>query len=1073
MVSGPPGSQATSTQTGSLRSALGSASGRTLLRLAAAVSASALINLIVWWSRSKHLSPPIDIVGNPTFSNFDYHGLFLAYELEVFGFPLGAIVIYGLLYWRGPLRGPRKQRGHEPVPLTVQESPATDTTLERTTASSVRLLGVVLPAAFVAVCASAGTHRGLNLLGLVCAVLYVAAVLVVARLLFAGNRRGASAAMRFGDCVSLTSIFAGAAAAIWGVWWISLHTGVTLHDRTTQLWRWLPWWVAVIATLCAWAWAARRLRRGRPPAAVEQRLRVVLLGSAAMFVITATLPGPLSIFTGFDDSQGVTGASLLARGMFPWRDFQFIHGPFLDILEPHVGFALFGHTVWGSDAGVAMVLLPLTWTTIYLLGVWAAPRRSLVILAPLVLAATHVLYMDPRFLAISVVLILLGAALSSRRLAWVAGLTVVMFIEALLIPEAAFQVLAVIAVVIGADIVHRVPGQRLVVTFRRTLCLVATGASLTVLWAVFLASQHALGAFIKWFVIFGPGHDASGAIPAWPMATQFRVMWWTMIGLLIITTWSLAWRVRTGRAWNPRTWVTVAAGITAALYGTQALGLFEPGHIQLSLNVAVPFALLCAAAAAPAVDRFVRERFGRLRRFTPARNWLRQPVTVAALCIPVIIAPSLASNIFHIPRDTHQKLTSRAKRTAIGYAYNGAYAPAMLTDFGKLVRTYAPAGAPFFDMTNAPGYFYYLLGLRPASRITNISQAVTLSAQRLAISDLRKSRPPLVAFSADNIGLPVYSRTDWGIVEAQVRSFAISNYVLSHWTPLIMSDGVLFLLRNDLMAKRPSVPHLSQTPATTDLYNSQAVCSWGDAANYLTSNPLGRRVTVTPNQTRVVQERRLVGWARDPTTGGPAQEIVLAVNGKTVATAFPFLTTPAPVGALHTDTTGSDRFSIQVSAAGPVSAYALTTDGHLHLLPGSAPSGLTTVTSGQFSMPVGRKGIGAVSSTPTLTRVSTFQIPRRSSLSQYETAIFTAPKQIGNSEMTISGVPNSVAGSAVVGPAVNSAITFSALPVTGSRLNVRVGSCLQWHGYSGRTLYLAQTGGTPVTSVTLATGVAP
>jgi hypothetical protein len=1073
MVSSPPGSEAASTRTGTLSSALSLPSRRTFLRLTVAASSSALISLIVWLSRSTHLSPPIDIVGNPTFSNFDYHGLFLSYYLEVFGFPLGAIVIYALLYWRGPLRGPSSQRDHDAVGLIIQESSETEVPFAASSTSASRLLGVALPAAFVAVCGSSSAHRSVDLAGLVCGLVFTAAVLVAARLLLTAERRRGPVAMAFGDCVSVTSTFVGAAAAIWGLWWVSLHTGVTLHDGTTQLWPWLPWWAAVIATLCAWSWAGWRLRRGAGPVSVEVRLRVVLLGSATMFLITAALPGPLSVFTGFDDSQGVTGASLLSRGFFPWRDFQFIHGPFLDILEPHLGFQFFGHTVWGADAGVAMLLLPLTWVTIYLLGVWAAQRRSLVILAPLVLAATRVLYMDPRFVAISAVLILLGVALSSQRLSWIVSLTIVLFIEALLIPEAAFQALAVVVVLIGADVVHRVPGQRWVTTFRRTICLVVTGLLLTLAWLVFLASQHALNGFITWFVIFGPGHDASGAIPAWPMATQFIVMWWIMIGLLVVTTWSTAWRVRARRAWTPRMWVTLAAGINAALYGTQALGLFEPGHVQLSLNVGVPFALLTAVGAAPALDNFVRTRAERLKRSSFVRDWFRQPVTVAALCVPVIAVPSIASNLFHTPSQAHQRLGADTETTTVGYAYKGAIAPAMLTDFRKLVHTYAPTGAPFFDMTNAPGYFYYLLGLRPASRITNISQAVTPAAQRIAISDLRKSRPPLIAFSADNIGLPVYSRTDWGIVQAEVRSFAVSSYVLRHWTPLVMSDGVLFLLRDDLMTRHPRVPQLSEPPTTTDLYNSQAVCSWGDAANYLTSRPVGPRVTVKAEHVRTVRERTVFGWARDTATGGSAQEIVMAVDGHAVATVFPMLTTPAPVGASQTDAIYSDRFSAQISAAGPVSVYALTSNGYLHLLPGSAPSNAKSVWSGQFSMSVGSRGTGSVSSRPVFSRVSTFRIPPGHRLSDYELATFAASKPIGNSDMTVSGLANSVASPAVVGPAVSSLVTFSSLPVTGPRLNVRVGACLQWHGYADRTLYLAQSGGTPVTSITLARYVAP
>jgi hypothetical protein len=32
---------------------------------------------------------------------------------------------------------------------------------------------------------------------------------------------------------------------------------------------------------------------------------------------------------------------------------------------------------------------------------------------------------------------------------------------------------------------------------------------------------------------------------------------------------------------------------------------------------------------------------------------------------------------------------------------------------------------------------------------------------------------------------------------------------------------------------------------------------------------------------------------------------------------------------------------------------------------------------------------------------------------------------------------------------------------------VRVGSCLQWHGYQSRTLYVSQTGGSPVDQLQL------
>ena len=46
-------------------------------------------------------------------------------------------------------------------------------------------------------------------------------------------------------------------------------------------------------------------------------------------------------------------------------------------------------------------------------------------------------------------------------------------------------------------------------------------------------------------------------------------------------------------------------------------------------------------------------------------------------------------------------------------------------------------------------------------------------------------------------------------------------------------------------------------------------------------------------------------------------------------------------------------------------------------------------------------------------------------------------------------------------------VTFSVLPVSGNTIDVRVGSCLQWHGFEGSRLYLTQEGGAPIEKVVL------
>jgi hypothetical protein len=83
-------------------------------------------------------------------------------------------------------------------------------------------------------------------------------------------------------------------------------------------------------------------------------------------------------------------------------------------------------------------------------------------------------------------------------------------------------------------------------------------------------------------------------------------------------------------------------------------------------------------------------------------------------------------------------------------------------------------------------------------------------------------------------------------------------------------------------------------------------------------------------------------------------------------------------------------------------------------------------------------------------------------LPSYKLVTFRAPAQIGTSTLTLADAAGAPAGAEIVA---------GVLPIAGARLAVRVGSCLQWHGYRGHKLYLTQQAGTPVRSLTLS-GVA-
>ena len=779
----------------------------------------------------------------------------------------------------------------------------------------------------------------------------------------------------------------------------------------------------------------------------------------------AAIPGALGGFQGFDDAQNLTGANLLQHGYFPWRDFQFIHGFYVDVLESLIGFHIFEATAWGSAAAYTVILTPLVWVSVYLLGVWAARWRSLIVLGTFALAAWGGLGLDPKFIAVPVVLMLLGTAIASHRLAWTSVLTVVLFIEGVAVPEADYQVIAVFLVLLIAELVHREPGQRLRVMLRRTLCFVGTGAILTAAWAVFLASQRALKGFIDWYVVFVPGHNAEGDIHPYLVSTFQYAMFGLMMGLAVATFLSAAWRIRYRRAWTPVAWATLAAALNAAVYGEQALARFDGGHVAESLDVGLSLIVLCIAPAVPVIEDFLVARVDRVWRLPTRLAWRPQPVAVIALIFVVVLVPTIRSNIWHAPRRTHVVLGPVETRTVLGYVVPGALEPGLVADLRTVVDTYSPRRAPFFDMTNSPGYFYFILGLRPATAFTNVSLAIPESAQRLLIDDLRRSRPPLIAFNSATIGLPV-----WDGVQNQVRHFLVSQYLLDGWTPIISTHGVLFLLRNDLFANRPPVPHLTQPPITTDLYNSQGTCSWGDTANFLSSPPVGASLTLHSQGVQRLRQVSLSGWAFDRGAGAPAKEIVVAVGDRAFGAVPIGGARPDVAAALHTPAATNTGFSgtVGTTASGPVSVYALTSDGALHLLPGAGNRRMPAVTS--VRMPdgtivrVGAAASGNLESGVPLkaARATTFKVPASVSLPAYQLVTFGASGRIGAGDLTLSDINDLSAG---VQPGGN--ITAGTLPVTGSRLAVRVGSCLQWHGYHGRTLYLTQRGGRPITSLTL------
>ena len=424
-------------------------------------------------------------------------------------------------------------------------------------------------------------------------------------------------------------------------------------------------------------------------------------------------------------------------------------------------------------------------------------------------------------------------------------------------------------------------------------------------------------------------------------------------------------------------------------------------------------------------------------------------VTIAPLAgVPSVMAAatSVAS---------HEQATSFAEPTIprLGYAAPSAVDPSLLRDLATALDTYAGKSGPVFDMTNAPGYIYYLLDRSPSSRFVNIALAMTPYAQDLLIGELRRSRPPVVIFDSTTTGLPI-----WDGIPNNVRDFDVSQYVLSNWTPILQTHGELLLLRSDLIARRPPIPRLIVPPVSANLWFSGPACDWGSIPNFLSSPASGSSVEmpVTAQGPRVVSYIR--GWAVDTAARAPTRLLVLASGHRVLGTARPGVQRPDLVGAVgkYRRYSGFSAEMVRPPGDGPITVYWLTADGILHPLAGQQSPLLSGVlrlpdgTNARVGAPIQGRVEVATSKTET---IGVAHIPASVTITDYGLLTLHAGGPLGPSDITISDVP---------GGSADQDIDAHALPPSRATLGVPVGSCLQWHGYRSHTLYVSQTTGAPI-----------
>jgi hypothetical protein len=1030
---------------------------RLLARVAVAVAVSAMLCLVLDRFAAPSLTGPIDIVGYPTFANFNLKRLFWDYRLTVYAFPLFAIVGYALLARFGPLRS----RGARPVKRTIElVEPVATASPTPDGAAWGTLARVLLPAAVVVVACSARTGH-LDLLAVATGVVYVALVAVVAEV-WAHRTDG----QRW-RVVSTVNGVGGAVAAVLSVWFVSAHT-VVQTATGARSWSWLVWWLPVLGVVAIGWWAARQLRGGRTARDVELTLLTVVVGAIALFLAMSVLPGRVNHFNGFDDALDMAGSSLVAHGYFPWRDMFFFHGLFPDVLTGSLGRAIFGDTIWGVRAIHSVILIPLFWVIVYLFAVWVSRRNpwfvaltflSVASLRPLVewqpyisLPPGMLLLGSERFIGVPLALIVLGETLRRRSVAWVVGLTLLLFVYEILVPEMVILAGPALACVVAADLVHRRPGQSLWISLRLTRWGVGTGLVATAAWATFLAAFGALGGFIDSYVVVFPGFHLATAFP--PSVYLFprigQTMFAVCIGCVLLTVWAVAVKVATRADWEARDWVALAAAAFTALCLEKVLGRFDDSHVWQVFGACVSLVLLWSWRLCRGLGRLLvawwRGRDARLVRFA-------RPV--AAVLVPAIaIALVFAGPLRKVDGQHYLAGVNEASFDRLGYVAPGAVDTGLLRDLETSIRAYAGDDGPVFDMTYSLGYLYFLLGRVPGTRFIATSMAMREYAQRRLIDELKAVRPAVVIYDADSIGLSM-----WDGITNDVRHYEVSEYVLRGWTPVLRTHGVLVMARNDLVASRP-VPALTTPPQTTDLYFSGRSCRWGATPNYLRV-PDSDRATTLPVRSGI--PRMVVnysGWAVDPATNRPVTKVLIADGERVVGTVTPSINRPDVAQLLLQPTSVSGfQYNAVFDAAVPPSAYLVGADGLAHPLGGSPPGSVATLRLPDGSQLRVAPTAGSYLDVHDADMVvGEIQLPSGMTLRDYDLVMLSSAGGLGGANVALTDQPDHP----------HHDISASWLDQAGPHLTLRVGSCPQWYGYDpSKPLYIVQSGGPPVTSVTL------
>jgi hypothetical protein len=1040
------------------------------LALALIIAAAATLKLVL--SVPRHLSVSTDVVGYPIYADYNVGRLNDYYYLGVIFFPIAVLVLYLGQTWLAHRLGWIERDSSQPPAAAELDAPEERCAIHVALA---RALAVGASLGLEATIVAGATGRYFWLVLAAIALVYVAILYAFARL------------VRPSTDVTTNMARANALAAplvVLGLWATSASATVTIaSDGSVHHYPWMPWWLALILAGAVAAWIWSRLSAARTEAAtraIERKTVLFLTAPVALFVLLSTLPGDPGRFDVFHEGEWLVAARLSTNGFLYWRDLLSTHGLLQDVYTPLVGLRIFQDSRWGFWAGDVVLTTPIAYAVFFAFGAWLFERSwALVIALMVVILSLQFITLDTRFIFWPLILLLFGAALSKRS-RWLAALVgVSLTAQAIVVPESAYCVSAVGAIVILYDLYHRKPRTSLVATFSLTLWLAAGGVALFAVFCVYLLTQHALGDFFFYYLIFVPGHDLVGGLNVHLRAYGPLFLFFAVgppIAFLLAFFYYAVLVIRK-QPLTVRDWVIGAAVLYAIPYYTKYLERADLGHGEQVYGAAVPVIMYLAYRACTfAEDAIARSSWWR------GRAMLRQPVAI--LVLVGALASVMTNNSFHTAPPLAGLLAATPDRyrpvvpapptmSRLGYADPSAIDPATVSDMQAVFNAYLGPGDWVFDFSNEPALTYYLLGQTPRVRYYHATMAITERAQKDLISELEAHPPKLVLFNDKTYGL-----LNWDGIPNQVRHYDVSQYILDHYTPLLSTHTQLIygLTSAQLSPDVAMTLPLQQPPQTQNIDFAGFACDWGYAPNFLSISPPPNQASVSPvtltTQPTPKGEVISVGWAGDLATGQAASQVVLTAAGKVIGSVVPSIDRPdvaAVYGQPGLETSGyrlfisvPDSVLSDPSASQSLRIYGVSAGGVATELVGSPGAALPpdrqiTMADGS-TIPVKAGVVTGAVDTITPYHQLVVSPPTGSSWADYRWLEIDTTTRFANDGWDVTDEQTGDPGHQVI---------FRTLGNSSTTIRVFVGSCAQWHGYAAMPLYLGHGVGEDIAAVRL------